>query len=74
MLEANVGPVVRRDPVEPLSLAFEPTLTDAADKEAALAMVRAELDGGPATGLEPSDEGGELMVRYRSAVVHATPR
>jgi hypothetical protein len=37
-----------------------------------LAALQAELDGGRATGFEPADDGGHIMVSFTSTVVHAT--
>ena len=34
--------------------------------------VRAELAGGPATGFEPSDDDGELVVAFWTSTVHAS--
>jgi ubiquinone/menaquinone biosynthesis C-methylase UbiE len=74
LMSTAVGPITRHDPIVPVALAFEPTLTDAADRPAALAMVSNELTGGPVTGLEPVDEDGQLMVSYRGITIHATPQ
>ena len=44
----------------PVSIAY----TEQSDADAVDAALRAELAGGPATGFEPSDEDGELVVAF----------
>jgi ubiquinone/menaquinone biosynthesis C-methylase UbiE len=52
----------------PISIAY----TEQSDVDAAEAALRAELDGGPVTGLEPRDEDGTLTVSFWTSTVHAT--
>jgi hypothetical protein len=37
-----------------------------------LDTLRAELAGGPATGFEPSEEDGTVVVSFWTSTVHAT--
>jgi len=52
----------------PVSIAY----TDQSDRDAVDAALRAELAGGPATGFEPSDDDGELVVSFWTSTVHAS--
>lgn len=52
----------------PISIAY----TEQSDVEAAEAVLRAELDGGPVTGLEPRDDDGTLTVTFWVSTLHAT--
>jgi SAM-dependent methyltransferase len=52
----------------PVAIAY----TDQSDVEAAEAALRAELDGGPVTGLEPQDDDGALTVTFWVSTIHAT--
>lgn len=52
----------------PISIAY----TEQSDVEGAEAALRAELDGGPVTGLEPVDDDGTLTVAFWTSTVHAT--
>jgi SAM-dependent methyltransferase len=52
----------------PISIAY----TDQSDVEGAEAALRAELAGGPETGLEPADDDGTLTVSFWTSTVHAT--
>jgi SAM-dependent methyltransferase len=52
----------------PISIAY----TEQSDVEAAEAALRAELEGGPVTGLEPRDDDGALTVSFWASTVHAT--
>jgi SAM-dependent methyltransferase len=51
----------------PISIAY----TEQSDVEGAEAALRAELDGGPVTGLEPRDDDGALTVTFWTSTVHA---
>jgi SAM-dependent methyltransferase len=51
----------------PIAIAY----TDQSDVAAAEAALRAELDGGPVTGLEPRDDDGDLTVTFWISTVHA---
>jgi hypothetical protein len=52
----------------PISIAY----TEQSDVDAAEAASRAELDGGPITGLEPRDEEAGLTVTFWVSTIHAT--
>jgi SAM-dependent methyltransferase len=52
----------------PISIAY----TEQSDVEGAETALRAELDGGPVTGLEPIDDDGTLTVTFWISTVHAT--
>jgi SAM-dependent methyltransferase len=52
----------------PISIAY----SEQSDVEAAEAALRAEIGGGPVTGLEPRDDEGVLTVTFWSSTVHAT--
>ena len=58
---------------DPLVLPIELILTEQSDDEVVLDALRAELDGGPATGFSPSlDEDGRVLVSFTNTVVQAT--
>jgi SAM-dependent methyltransferase len=52
----------------PISIAY----TEQSDVEGAETALRAELDGGPVTALEPIDDDGTLTVTFWISTVHAT--
>jgi hypothetical protein len=52
----------------PISIAY----TEQSDVEGAEAALRAELAGGPVTGLEPVDDDGTLTVSFWTSTLHAT--
>jgi ubiquinone/menaquinone biosynthesis C-methylase UbiE len=52
----------------PISIAY----TEQSDVDAVEAALRAELAGGPVTGLEPRDDEGTLTVSFWTVTVHAT--
>jgi SAM-dependent methyltransferase len=52
----------------PISIAY----TEQSDVEGAEAVLRAELDGGAVTGLEPRDDDGTLTVSFWTSTLHAT--
>jgi hypothetical protein len=51
----------------PVSIAF----TEQSKRDEVLALLRADIDGGTSTGFEPADENGEIVVSFRTCVVHA---
>jgi hypothetical protein len=51
----------------PISIAY----TEQSDVDGAERALRAELDGGPVTGLEPVDDDGTLTVSFWTTTVHA---
>ena len=74
LMNTAVGTVTRHEGAIEATIDFEATLTDAADRAAVRDIVRAELAGGAATGLDPVERGGRVMVTYRNTTIHATPR
>jgi SAM-dependent methyltransferase len=52
----------------PISIAY----TEQSDVGAVESALRAELDGGTVTGLEPRDDDGVLTVSFWSSTIHAT--
>jgi len=52
----------------PISIAY----TEQSDVDGAEAVLRAELDGGPVTGLEPRVDDGALTVSFWVSTLHAT--
>jgi len=71
LLRTTVGPVGRVERAEPFRLRLADILTDVAERDAVVAALRGELDGGPATGFAPALEDEQLTVVFRSATVHA---
>ena len=79
-LEAELADLVR-DAVGPLSygatssvtVPLETILTDAADRDRARSVLRADLAGGRSTGFAPVRDGGQLHVTFSATLVHATP-
>ena len=75
LVERTVGPVTRSSARGSISLPIERVLTDVADRPTVFATLRAELDGGPATGFEPAaGADGELCVTFSSVSVQAVRR
>ena len=71
-LRATVGPLTYGETTDPITLPVDHVLTDVADRDAVIAALRAEIDGGPATGFEPVVDDGQVLVSFVSTVVHAT--
>lgn len=71
LLRSVAGPLVQ-DPVSSsVALPVDQMLTDAADIDAVMSALRAELAGGPATGFRPTIENGQIHVCFTSTVVQA---
>jgi ubiquinone/menaquinone biosynthesis C-methylase UbiE len=51
----------------PIDIAF----TDQSERDGVLDTLRAELAGGPATGFEPAEEDGRMVVAFWTSTVHA---
>ena len=51
----------------PIAIAF----TEQSDADGVLATLRAEIAGGPATGFEPVEEDGTLVVSFWTSTLHA---
>jgi ubiquinone/menaquinone biosynthesis C-methylase UbiE len=70
-LAEAVGPV-RMRPGASFTLPLDHILTDVADRDAVVGALRAELDGGPATGFHPTlDDDGRIVVGFTNAVAEA---
>jgi SAM-dependent methyltransferase len=72
LLGSRVGQVSRAETGEPLRLSIDHIMTDAADRDAVMSALRAELAGGPATGFDPFEEDGRIQVSFTISVVDAT--
>jgi ubiquinone/menaquinone biosynthesis C-methylase UbiE len=72
LLSSTVGPLALVRVEGPGSVPLERILPGAADRDRVLAELRAEIDGGPATGFGPAVEDGRLCVSFTSAVIQAT--
>jgi hypothetical protein len=51
---------------------IDPIITEASDRDAVMAALNAELDGGPETGFEPTRDGDQVVVAFATVVAHAT--
>ena len=71
MVEAAVGPIIYGETTV-LELALDVMLTEAADRESAIATLRAELDGGAPTGFRPTDDASGIKVSFVGTTVHGT--
>jgi len=71
LLEKHVGTVTRAEPVPALRLPIDLIATAAGDGDAVRAALAAELDGGEATGFEPSRDGDVVQVAFHITVVEA---
>ena len=71
LLQSTVGPLCARQTPPSISLPLEQILTDAADRDAVWATLRAELAGGPPTGFAPVLHDGELLVSFTSVALQA---
>jgi SAM-dependent methyltransferase len=72
LLHSTVGPLTYGETSDPFTLPVDHMLTDAADRDAVISALRAELAGGPATGFNPVADAGQILVSFTSTVVHAT--
>jgi SAM-dependent methyltransferase len=75
LLEDEVGPVSFAELSGPFALPLDSIFSDVSDRPWVTAALRAEVDGGPASGFLPQldAETGSLTVSFSSAVVHASP-
>jgi len=71
LVRSTVGPLGSRETSGPVSLPVDRLLTDAADRDAVMAALRAELAGGAVTGFDPVLQDGEVQVSFTSAVIQA---
>jgi SAM-dependent methyltransferase len=72
VLRSTVGPLTYGETSDPLTIPVDHILTDAADREAVMSALQAELAGGAATGFNPIVDGDQVLVSFTSTVVHAT--
>jgi SAM-dependent methyltransferase len=72
LLRSNVGPIAYGETSDPFAIPVDHILTDAADRDAVMSALRAELAGGDPTGFDPVLDGDQILVSFTSTVVHAT--
>jgi len=72
LLRSTVGPLSYGETTDPITIPASHLLTDAADRNAVMSALHAELDGGPATGFDPRVDSDDVLVSFTSTVVHAT--
>jgi len=72
LLRSTVGSISYGETSDPFKIPVEHILTDAADRDAVMSALRAELAGGDATGCDPVLDGDQIFVSFTSTVVHAT--
>jgi hypothetical protein len=71
VLQGNVGPITYGETSDPFRIAVEHILTDAADSDAVMSALQAELAGGAPTGFDPVLDDGQTLVSFTNTVVHA---
>jgi hypothetical protein len=69
---AAVGTVDAVDAPGPFPIPVHTIFSDVSDPARVFAVLEAELDGGPATGMAPQRDGDAILVEFRSATVRAT--
>jgi SAM-dependent methyltransferase len=72
LLGSTVGPIAYGETSDPFAIPVDHILTDAADRDAVMSALRAELSGGDATGFDPVADGDQILVSFTSTVVHAS--
>jgi SAM-dependent methyltransferase len=72
LLRATVGTLTYAETSDPITVSLDQMLTDAADRDAVVSALWAELAGAPATGFNPVTDAGHVLVSFTSTVVHAT--
>ena len=72
LLRSTVGPIAYGETSDPFAIPVDHILTDAADRDAVVSALRAELAGGDTTGFDPVADGDQILVSFTSTVVHAT--
>jgi SAM-dependent methyltransferase len=73
MVEEAVGPITYGETTE-LNVPLDLILTDAADRDAAIASLRADLDDGVATGFRPIEDDDGIKVSFIGTTIHGTRR
>jgi SAM-dependent methyltransferase len=71
LVEHKVGAITYGETTT-LNLALDVILTDAADREAAIALLRADMERGVATGFRPTEDDHGIEVSFMSTTVHGT--
>ena len=71
LLRGAVGPLTYGE-TSSGTLPIDVMLTDASDREAAMAALEDDLAGGSATGFAPTRADGRIVVSFTATVVHAT--
>lgn len=71
VIRSAVGPLTRDELLDPVTAPIDALLTGAADRDAVIAELRAELAGGPATGFGPVTENGQIHVSFTAGIVQA---
>jgi len=69
---AAVGTIDAVDAPGPFAIPVHTIFSDVSDRERVLAVLAAELDGGPTTGMAPVRDGDAILVEFCSATVRAT--
>jgi len=69
---AAVGSIDTVDAPGPFSIPVHTIFSEVSDRDRVLAVLDAELAGGPATGMAPVRDGDAIMVAFCSATVRAT--
>jgi hypothetical protein len=72
LLRSTIGPLTHVETGPPLVLPIEHVLTDAADRDAVMSALRAELEGGPPTGFLPVLDGDQIVVSFTNTIVYAS--
>jgi SAM-dependent methyltransferase len=69
---AAVGTVDAVEAPGPFPIPVHTIFSDVSDRGRVFAILEAELDGGPATGMHPVRDGDAILVEFCSATVRAT--
>jgi len=72
LLEEKVGPLSYGETPDAFTIPLTIVVTETADHDAVMRALHDELDGGAATGFQPVRDGDDVVVSFRSTVVHAT--
>jgi SAM-dependent methyltransferase len=55
-----------------LRLPIDVAIAENSDRDGAMAALKAELEGGPATGFEPEQDADSVTVKFVNLIIHAT--
>jgi ubiquinone/menaquinone biosynthesis C-methylase UbiE len=72
LLERTVGPITYGQTTSS-SVPLDIIWSDVSDRDAVTRAIRSELDGGPATGLEPVETDEGILLTFTSTVMQAQP-